>query len=187
MLRESNPAEQGFGKGVGMDDPLFASRTPRCGAPLKPDRSKGGGDGGIRTLDRALQPYNGLANRRLQPLGHVSGKADMPDAGARRKRQIRSGANPSRHLMCTGPDQGTKRPGTQRLAAPVPRCDDGGPFRGSAEISGVAGPPLINGAPLLSIVRSASRPCGRSSALDSNRRSAPCNHQCAVIQARASR
>src|SRR5271163_4798472 len=31
-----------------------------------------GGDGGIRTLDRALQPYNGLANRRLQPLGHVS-------------------------------------------------------------------------------------------------------------------
>src|SRR5574337_528025 len=33
-----------------------------------------GGDGGIRTLDRALQPYNGLANRRLQPLGHVSAK-----------------------------------------------------------------------------------------------------------------
>jgi hypothetical protein len=47
-----------------------------------------GGDGGIRTLDRALQPYNGLANRRLQPLGHISGKADMPDAGASRKRQI---------------------------------------------------------------------------------------------------
>ena len=47
-----------------------------------------GGAGGIRTLDRALQPYNGLANRRLQPLGHSSGKADMPDAGAGRKRQI---------------------------------------------------------------------------------------------------
>jgi hypothetical protein len=31
-----------------------------------------GGDGGIRTLDTAFQPYNGLANRRLQPLGHVS-------------------------------------------------------------------------------------------------------------------
>ena len=31
-----------------------------------------GGAGGIRTLDRALQPYNGLANRRLQPLGHSS-------------------------------------------------------------------------------------------------------------------
>ena len=48
-----------------------------------------GGAGGIRTLDRALQPYNGLANRRLQPLGHSSIRADMPDAGARRKRQIR--------------------------------------------------------------------------------------------------
>jgi hypothetical protein len=31
-----------------------------------------GGAGGIRTLDTALQPYNGLANRRLQPLGHSS-------------------------------------------------------------------------------------------------------------------
>ena len=48
----------------------------------------GGGAGGIRTLDRALQPYNGLANRRLQPLGHSSVGADMPDAGASRKRQI---------------------------------------------------------------------------------------------------
>jgi len=48
-----------------------------------------GGAGGIRTLDRALQPYNGLANRRLQPLGHSSVRADMPDAGAGRKRQIR--------------------------------------------------------------------------------------------------
>src|SRR3984885_10561715 len=47
-----------------------------------------GGAGGIRTLDRALQPYNGLANRRLQPLGHSSVRADMPDAGASRKRQI---------------------------------------------------------------------------------------------------
>ena len=52
------------------------------------DKSEIGGDGGIRTLDRALQPYNGLANRRLQPLGHISGTADMPEAGAGRKRQI---------------------------------------------------------------------------------------------------
>jgi hypothetical protein len=53
-----------------------------------PDNSKDGGAGGIRTLDRALQPYNGLANRRLQPLGHSSVGADMPDTGASRKRQI---------------------------------------------------------------------------------------------------
>jgi len=30
----------------------------------------------------------GLANRRLQPLGHSSMSADMPDTGASRKRQI---------------------------------------------------------------------------------------------------
>ena len=57
-------------------------------SPPGPDKAKGGGAGGIRTLDRALQPYNGLANRRLQPLGHVSSKADMPDTRACRKRQI---------------------------------------------------------------------------------------------------
>jgi hypothetical protein len=28
---------------------------------------------GIRTLDTGVSPYNGLANRRLQPLGHLSG------------------------------------------------------------------------------------------------------------------
>src|SRR5436190_9518686 len=56
--------------------------------PATRSRAKGGGAGGIRTLDRALQPYNGLANRRLQPLGHSSIEADMPDAGASRKRQI---------------------------------------------------------------------------------------------------
>jgi hypothetical protein len=32
-----------------------------------------GGEGGIRTPDRVVRPYNGLANRRLQPLGHLSG------------------------------------------------------------------------------------------------------------------
>src|SRR5258708_8633857 len=32
----------------------------------------GGGEAGIRTLDTAFGPYNGLANRRLQPLGHLT-------------------------------------------------------------------------------------------------------------------
>jgi hypothetical protein len=36
----------------------------------EPGRWGIGGAGGIRTLDTAFQPYNGLANRRLQPLGH---------------------------------------------------------------------------------------------------------------------
>ena len=34
---------------------------------------KPGGEGGIRTPDTGVSPYNGLANRRLQPLGHLSG------------------------------------------------------------------------------------------------------------------
>ena len=34
-----------------------------------------GGEAGIRTLGRALRPYNGLANRRLQPLGHLTADA----------------------------------------------------------------------------------------------------------------
>jgi hypothetical protein len=35
---------------------------------------RGGGGDGIRTHDRGLSPYNGLANRRLQPLGHPSAR-----------------------------------------------------------------------------------------------------------------
>ena len=38
----------------------------------------------------------GLANRRLQPLGHSSMSADMPDAGASRKRQIQITPRPFR-------------------------------------------------------------------------------------------
>ena len=34
-----------------------------------------GGEAGIRTLGRSLSPYNGLANRRLQPLGHLTADA----------------------------------------------------------------------------------------------------------------
>ena len=37
-----------------------------------------GGEGGIRTLDTGVSPYNGLANRRLQPLGHLSGVGTKP-------------------------------------------------------------------------------------------------------------
>jgi hypothetical protein len=36
-----------------------------------------GGEEGIRTPDRVVRPYNGLANRRLQPLGHLSGVAEL--------------------------------------------------------------------------------------------------------------
>src|SRR5256885_16863386 len=35
-------------------------------------RGKSGGERGIRTLGRALRPYDGLANRWFQPLTHLS-------------------------------------------------------------------------------------------------------------------
>ena len=37
-----------------------------------------GGEAGIRTLGRGLSPYNGLANRRLQPLGHLTCRGTAP-------------------------------------------------------------------------------------------------------------
>ena len=38
---------------------------------------KTGGEAGIRTLGRSLSPYNGLANRRLQPLGHLTATRNL--------------------------------------------------------------------------------------------------------------
>ena len=35
--------------------------------------NKSGGEGGIRTLGTGVSPYNGLANRRIRPLCHLSG------------------------------------------------------------------------------------------------------------------
>src|SRR3954465_4519579 len=45
-------------------------RRPRNGRALADESVYG--ERGIRTLDTGLTPYNGLANRRLQPLGHLS-------------------------------------------------------------------------------------------------------------------
>ncbi len=64
--------------------------------PMSPGwtQAKGGGAGGIRTLDRALQPYNGLANRRLQPLGHSSvGKIPYRSKTFRSIREIEQSQN----------------------------------------------------------------------------------------------
>ena len=35
-------------------------------------KKESGGEGGIRTPGRGFSPYNGLANRRIQPLCHLS-------------------------------------------------------------------------------------------------------------------
>ena len=37
------------------------------------------GEGGIRTLDTRLNTYVGLANRCLQPLGHLSSNLSIPN------------------------------------------------------------------------------------------------------------
>ena len=38
---------------------------------------KHGGEGGIRTLGTGVSPYNGLANRRIRPLCHLSGVGNL--------------------------------------------------------------------------------------------------------------
>ena len=48
--------------------------SPRNKTQERQGLRNSGGDGGIRTPDKGLGPYNGLANRRLQPLGHVSAR-----------------------------------------------------------------------------------------------------------------
>ena len=58
---------------------------------------------GIRTLDTALRPYNGLANRRLQPLGHVSGGGNqaLPGDGSKHKTGIADGLPTARRHHCS--------------------------------------------------------------------------------------
>src|SRR4051812_12008250 len=40
-------------------------------------RAKSGGEAGIRTLGTTLRSYNGLANRRLRPLGHLTALSEL--------------------------------------------------------------------------------------------------------------
>jgi hypothetical protein len=41
--------------------------------PIFAGLNTSGGEGGIRTLGTGVSPYNGLANRRIRPLCHLSG------------------------------------------------------------------------------------------------------------------
>ncbi len=47
--------------------PARAAVTAPCRGRLQKN-----GEGGIRTRGTRMTPYNGLANRRLKPLGHLS-------------------------------------------------------------------------------------------------------------------
>jgi hypothetical protein len=52
---------------------------------LEREDEESGGEGGIRTPGRGFGPYNGLANRRIQPLCHLSagGSALMNEPNGR--------------------------------------------------------------------------------------------------------
>ena len=56
-----------------------------------------GGEAGIRTLGTAFRPYNGLANRRLQPLGHLTAPLSIRLNKGWRKAHCRRHGEPHRH------------------------------------------------------------------------------------------
>ena len=56
---------------------LTASEGLACRDEARRRRAKSGGEAGIRTLGRAFRPYNGLANHRLQPLGHLTATRNL--------------------------------------------------------------------------------------------------------------
>src|SRR5712675_746287 len=75
---------------------------------LQEPRTTGNGEGGIRTLEAGISPPNALAGRRLQPLGHFSGRAHRTAASRARTPAARAfgrfdeaerkGFEPSTHL-----------------------------------------------------------------------------------------
>ena len=89
-----------------------------------------GGEAGIRTLGRGLCPFNGLANRRLQPLGHLTASAVREPAGAGRNtdyipmspvvRPPRSGRAPGTPRIVTRSPRGPPAAPTGTRAAPPP-------------------------------------------------------------------
>src|SRR5256885_1651463 len=88
------------------------------------------GEGGIRTPDRGISPYNGLANRRLQPLGPLSsrwGNSQFTDGSATPTSRIESATDKSlrRNDECVavlihvnGREIGDRRVGTDEVTCP---------------------------------------------------------------------
>ena len=76
-----------FGFACAFSAVRFVQRKPRIGGDFA--RFSGnnsrislhfrlyGGEGGIRTLGTGVSPYNGLANRRIRPLCHLSGVLEL--------------------------------------------------------------------------------------------------------------
>ncbi len=64
LQRESQPGQE----------PAFLD----CEKGMELEEENSGGEGGIRTPGTGFSPYNGLANRRIQPLCHLSARAGRP-------------------------------------------------------------------------------------------------------------
>lgn len=105
-------------------------RRPDAGFVRDGRGRSAGGDGGIRTLDRALQPYNGLANRRLQPLGHVSIPSDwVPPTPCRpnRLRPTPAGETGAGSFLGRSSTYARALPGRQGPTAASAQRHDGAP------------------------------------------------------------
>jgi hypothetical protein len=76
------------------------------------------GEAGIRTLDTAFRPYNGLANRRLQPLGHLTAARK---AKYKRDRDLQPGDCPPRlsRELSLAPQRIRARGKTKNLRVPT--------------------------------------------------------------------
>ena len=61
--------------------------NPNQSYAIKPSDSLGIGEGGIRTLDTGIHPYDGLANRWFQPLTHLSRRSTRRRSRLRTKRR----------------------------------------------------------------------------------------------------
>ena len=65
---------------------------------------RSGGEGGIRTLGTGVSPYNGLANRRIRPLCHLSGLGNNTEivdgkAASVQSSQARCGVGAMRRVL----------------------------------------------------------------------------------------
>src|SRR5437773_4005417 len=69
---------------------------------VKRTKSARCGETGIRNPDTGLTPYNGLANRRLQPLGHLSGERLNPMLAFTKTQATQSSSLPTPRALGIG-------------------------------------------------------------------------------------
>ena len=86
--------------------------------------SGGSGEGGIRTLEAGISPPNALAGRRLQPLGHFSGRAHPSVGPCRASPRARVLCAPARRggraVECGGLENRYRRFRRSRVQIPPP-------------------------------------------------------------------